>query len=65
MLIAGAMVVLIDVLRTLNIGWAGRGPGDGFFHFWLVLGVLLSSVIVLIQSLRKVPHSNSAVKPFV
>lgn len=64
-LFAGAVVLLINVLTTLNIGWASRGPGDGFVPFWCLMGVLSCSLVVVIQSLWKEARSNSDAKPFI
>lgn len=64
-LFAGAIVLLINVLTTLNIGWVDRGPGDGFVPFWCVVGVLSCSLVVVIQSLWKEARSNPDAKPFI
>ena len=57
MLLAG--VVLGDALR-LGAGWGTDGPRSGFFPFWLAVLLLLTSLGVFIQALRR-----SALQGFV
>ena len=57
MLFAG--LVLWDALR-LGVGWGPDGPRSGFFPFWLAVLLLLASLGVLVQALRR-----SAIESFV
>lgn len=45
----------------LAIGWVpGKGPGSGFWPFWLSLGMLLASITTLVRwFLRATPESRS------
>ena len=45
----------------LAIGWVSeKGPGSGFWPFWLSLGMLLCSILTLIRwALRLTPESRS------
>jgi len=45
----------------LPIGWEPRrGPGGGAFPFWLSVGMLVSTVVIMIRAaLRKTPESRS------
>lgn len=49
------------------IGWNARtgGPGSGAFPFWLALGMLLSSVWILIRGLRGVTPQSRSGEPFM
>jgi len=46
----------------LAIGWVqGKGPGSGFWPFWLSLGMLLASITTLVRwFLRATPESRSS-----
>jgi len=50
-------LVLWDTLR-LGIGWGPDGPRSGFFPFWLAVLLLLASVGVFIQALRRSPMGS-------
>jgi putative tricarboxylic transport membrane protein len=52
-------VVLYDALR-LGIGWGTDGPQSGFFPFWLAVFLLVISLAVLIQAVRRGPG-----RPFI
>ena len=45
----------------LPIGWEPRrGPGGGAFPFWLSVGMLVSTIVIMIRAaLRKTPESRS------
>ena len=45
----------------LPIGWEpGRGPGGGAFPFWLSLGMLICTIVIIIRAAkRKTPESRS------
>jgi putative tricarboxylic transport membrane protein len=58
-----ALVMIRESLR-LPVGWTSVGPGAGFFPFWLSLGVVLSAVIVLVQSLQPATRGSDA-EPFI
>ena len=52
MLLGG--VVLADALR-LGAGWSSDGPRRGFVPFWLALLLLLVSLGIFVQALRRGP----------
>ncbi len=58
-LIAVGVVVIADTLR-LGIGWGLEGPQSGFFPFWLAVGMVAASAIVVLQALRR-----ASTEPFV
>jgi hypothetical protein len=43
---------MIREATKLSVGWTEIGPGSGFFPFWLSVGVAVTGVIILTQSLR-------------
>jgi hypothetical protein len=43
-------IVVVDAVR-LGIGWGTDGPKSGFFPFWLAIVLLVTSTLILIQSL--------------
>jgi hypothetical protein len=45
-------LAMIREATKLAIGWTEIGPGSGFFPFWLSVGVAVTGVIILTQSLR-------------
>ena len=53
------VLVLGDALR-LGAGWGSDGPRSGFFPFWLAVLLLLVSLGIFIQALRR-----SALREFV
>lgn len=59
--LAGAGLLLREALR-LDVGWGDAGPGAGFFPFWLGMGLLLSSLPVLLQAVRS-PAADA--RPFL
>jgi putative tricarboxylic transport membrane protein len=58
-LIVVGVVVIADTLR-LGIGWGLEGPQSGFFPFWLAVGMVAASAIVVLQALRR-----ASTEPFV
>jgi putative tricarboxylic transport membrane protein len=50
-LLAVGGIVLFDAIR-LGYGWGMSGPAAGFFPFWLAVGVLICSAIVLFKGIR-------------
>jgi len=65
-LITGGFFVLFSIYLMLKsaelpIGWIkGAGPGGGAFPFWLSLGMLICSILIIIQNwLRKSPEGQS------
>lgn len=62
-LVLFALVMIREALR-LSVGWTSVGPGAGFFPFWLAVGVGVSAVAVLVQSLQPVPR-NADGGPFI
>jgi len=58
LMLAGG-VVIFDALR-LGIGWGTDGPKSGFFPFWLALLLVVTSLLILVQTLR-----SRAAGPFV
>ena len=58
LMLAGG-VVIFDALR-LGIGWGTDGPQSGFFPFWLALLLMVTALLILVQTLR-----SRAAEPFV
>jgi putative tricarboxylic transport membrane protein len=58
-LIVIGVVVIADALR-LGIGWGLEGPQSGFVPFWLAVGMVATSAIVVLQALRR-----ASTEPFV
>ena len=58
LMLAGG-VVIFDALR-LGIGWGTDGPKSGFFPFWLALLLVVTSLLILVQTVR-----SRAAGPFV
>src|SRR5919198_4440197 len=52
-------IVLFDAVR-LGFGWGADGPKSGFFPFWLAIILILSCVVILVQTQRR-----PLTKPFV
>jgi hypothetical protein len=50
MLLGG--VALYDAVR-LGIGWADGGPESGFFPFWLAVVLVVVSVGIIVQAVRR------------
>jgi hypothetical protein len=48
-----------DALR-LGIGWGTDGPQSGFFPFWLAVILIGASLVVIAQTVRRLPP-----RPFV
>lgn len=55
---------MIREATKLSVGWTGIGPGSGFFPFWLSVGVAVTGVIILTQSLRA-PRRVEDSEPFI
>jgi hypothetical protein len=51
-LVAVGVVVIIDALR-LGVGWGMEGPQSGFFPFWLAVGMVVTSAIIVLQALGR------------
>lgn len=51
LLLFGAGAMVRQALH-LRVTWTSIGPGAGFFPFWLSVGVLLATAILVVQSLR-------------
>lgn len=47
----------------LEVGWTPTGPGAGFFPFWLSVGLMICSAVVVIKGY--LDRSPAAKKPFV
>jgi len=58
LMLAGG-VVIFDAVR-LGIGWGTDGPRSGFFPFWLAVLLVVTSFLILVQTLR-----SSSTAPFV
>ncbi|HEY3303428.1 MAG TPA: tripartite tricarboxylate transporter TctB family protein [Candidatus Binatia bacterium] len=61
LLVLGGLI-LWESLK-LRIGWGLNGPEAGFFPFWLAVGLVLCSAIILVQAFLN--RSSSADKPFI
>lgn len=58
--VAVAIVVIVDAVR-LGFGWGPSGPESGFFPFYLGVGTLICSALVLIKAFKEpVPESLDA-----
>lgn len=51
-LVLGAGILLKEAL-SLPVAWTGKGPGSGFFPFWLAVGVTASAAIIFLKSLKR------------
>ena len=51
-LVALGVVVIVDSLR-LGIGWGLEGPQGGFFPFWLAVGMVVTSAIIVVQAFAR------------
>jgi hypothetical protein len=47
-----AVVVLVDAVR-LGTGWGTDGPKSGFFPFWLATLLLLTTGLIVVQTLLR------------
>ena len=52
-------IVVFDALR-LGVGWGTDGPKSGFFPFWLAVIMVVTSVLIMIQTVAR-----SSRRPFV
>jgi putative tricarboxylic transport membrane protein len=52
-------LVMFDAVR-LGYDWGSDGPKSGFFPFWLAVALVVTSVLILLQAVRR--HS---LQPFV
>lgn len=55
--LVAAGAVLLRQATLLPIGWSAIGPGAGFFPFWLSIGVTVTAVALLVQSVRAPRHA--------
>jgi hypothetical protein len=52
------LLVLWESLE-LNIGWGLNGPEAGFFPFWLAMGLVISSIFIILEAaVSKKPALN-------
>ncbi len=57
------LLVMFDSIR-LNIGWGMEGPRAGFYPFIMSLGVVVGSVIILVQAFQRKGVARSD-RPFI
>lgn len=57
------LLVMFDSIR-LDIGWGMEGPLAGFYPFIMSLGVVIGSVIILVQAFQRKGVAQSD-KPFI
>ena len=57
------LLVMFDSVR-MNIGWGMEGPRAGFDPFIRSLGVVVGSLIILVQAFRRQGVSRSR-QPFI
>jgi len=62
-LLCVGLLVMWDSIR-LDIGWGMEGPMAGFYPFIMSLGVVVGSIIVLVQAFQRKGVAKS-VKPFI
>jgi putative tricarboxylic transport membrane protein len=63
LLLLGAVLLVPQALK-LPVAWTSIGPGSGFFPFWLVVGVVFQTALILVRSLR-VPVPPGRAAPFL
>jgi hypothetical protein len=51
--------LLVREAHRLPVGWAGSGPGAGFFPFWLAVGVGICAALIFLRSLRAPTPDNT------
>jgi hypothetical protein len=61
LLVLGLLVVRESL--KLHIGWGLNGPEGGFFPFWLAVGLVVSSIVIVIQALKT--DNPAARRPFI
>ena len=56
-----SLALMWSSTNGLSIGWvSGKGPGSGFWPFWVAAGMLLASIVTLIRWFtRSTPESRS------
>lgn len=57
------LLVIADSIR-LGFGWGISGPKAGFFPFYMALGVIICSSIVLSKGIRKIKKEGAG-KPLI
>ncbi len=56
-------LVMVREALGLSIGWSAR-TGSGFFPFWLAVGVAVTALVVVVQSVRA-PVTAAGSEPFI
>ncbi|MCP4330202.1 MAG: tripartite tricarboxylate transporter TctB family protein [Alphaproteobacteria bacterium] len=67
---AGALALLSLYLMyesaKLPIGWeTDRGPGGGAFPFWLSLGILICSIVIIIRAAKGITPESRSTEPYM
>jgi putative tricarboxylic transport membrane protein len=57
------LLVMWDSIR-LNVGWGMEGPKAGFYPFIMTLGVVVGSIIILVQAIQRKGVAKSD-QPFI
>lgn len=57
------LLILLDCIR-LGVGWGMEGPRAGFWPFLMALGMVLGSVVILVQAVQRKGVAKSD-KPFI
>lgn len=68
MAIAMAIVSLLLMWKSteLPIGWiADEGPGGGAFPFWLSAGMLISTLWIILRSIRRTSPPSRSTEPYM
>src|SRR5512143_1731684 len=55
--VAIGVIVIVDAIR-LGYGWGPSGPESGFFPFYLGVGTLICSALVLIKAFKEPTAAN-------
>ena len=65
--ILAALSIYIMIKSTeLHIGWIeGEGPGGGAFSFWLALGMLVFSILILARNVMQLSSEGKSREIFV